>query len=105
MINYKPKHEDMEMWLICVAIGDNPDLIQHMNKNEDGSYPVMFSVGGVELDFCKVAKRVDESISEMVSGEANKLLQEKYGDCIGELMEIQERIEEQKKTLFKYEWE
>ena len=66
MINYKPKHGDMEMWMICVAIGENHKLIDKMEKNEDGSYPIIFSVGGIELDFSRVSKRVEEQISELV---------------------------------------
>lgn len=32
MVNYEPKHGDMEMWLICVAIGENHELINEMKK-------------------------------------------------------------------------
>ena len=105
MINYKPKHGDMEMWMICVAIGEKHDLIDKMKKNEDGSYPVVFSVGGIELDFSRVAKRVDEQISELVKSRAEALLDEKYSNLLGEIMDIQERIKDQKENLFKYEWE
>lgn len=104
MIDYKPKHGDMEMWMICTAIGEGHDLIHEMQKNEDGSYPVSFTVGGVELDFSKVAKRVDEQINNLVMEKAQILLSEKYGDMIGELMDIQERIKKQNKH-FEYEWE
>jgi len=105
MTNYKPKHGDMEMWMICAAIGEKHELIDKMKKEEDGSYPVIFSVGGIELDFSKVAKRVDEQISELVKSKAESLLNEKYGNLIGEIMDIQERIEAQKDRLFKYDWE
>lgn len=105
MTNYKPKHGDMEMWMICTAIGDKRDLIDKMIKNEDGKYSIVFSVGGIELDFNRVAKRVEEQISELVRDRAEALLDEKYGNLIGEIMDIQERIKDQKKSLFKYEWE
>lgn len=103
MINYNPKHGDMEMWMICTAIGEKHDLIDKMKKNEDGSYPVVFSVGGIELDFNRVAKRLEEQISELVRNRAEALLDEKYGSLIGEIMDIQERIKDQKESLFKYE--
>ena len=105
MINYKPKHGDMEMWMICVAIGENHKLIDKMEKNEDGSYPIIFSVGGIELDFSRVAKRVEEQISELVRNRAEALLDEKYENLIGEIIDIQERIKNQKESLFKYDWE
>lgn len=105
MINYKPKHGDMEMWMICTAIGEKHELINKMEKNEDGSYPIIFSVGGVELDFQRVAKRVDEEISTLVKNRAEELLDEKYNNLISEIMDIQERIKDQKESLFKYDWE
>lgn len=104
MTNYKPKYGDVEAWMIRTAIGEEYDLIYEMQKNEDGSYPVSFMVGGIELDFSKVARRVDEEISELVAKRAQALLNEKYEDLIGELMDMQERIKEQKEC-FKYEWE
>ena len=105
MTNYKPKHGDMEMWMICAAIGEKHELIDKMKKEEDGSYPVIFSVGGIDLDFSKVAKRVDEQISELVKSKAESLLNEKYDNLLGEIMDIQERIEAQRDRLFKYDWE
>ena len=105
MVNYKPKHGDMEMWMICVAIGENHKLIDKMTKNDDGSYPVIFSVGRVELDFKRVAQRVDEQIKELVEGKAQNLLEEKYENLIGEIYDIQERIKNQKENFFRYNWE
>lgn len=96
MINYKPKHGYMKMWMICAAIGSDHDLIDKMKKNDNGGYPVVFSVGGVELDFKRVAQRVDEEIASLVRNKAQSLLDEKYSNLIGEIYEIQERIENQK---------
>lgn len=44
MMNYKPEYGDMELWLICAAIGSDHDLIDKMQKNPDGSYPVKFEL-------------------------------------------------------------
>lgn len=104
MSNFKPEHGSMEMWLVCEAIGKNHDLIDKMQKNEDGTYPVVFSVGGIELDFSLVAKRIDEQISELVTNKAMELLDERYENLIGEIMEIQERVKNQKER-FRYDWE
>ena len=91
--------------MICVALKGQHELIDTIKKNEDGSYPVIFSVGGVELDFSAVAKRVDEQISVMVEEKARELLDQKYDDLMGEIIDIQERIKYQKEKLFKYDWE
>lgn len=57
------------------------------------------------MDFSRVAKRVKEQISELVRNRAEALLDEKYGNLIGEIIDIQERIKNQKESLFKYDWE
>ena len=106
MTNWKPDliEEDIRMWIICTAIGTNHDLIDKMKKDEDGNYSVFFSVGGVELNFDNVAKRIEECFSDAVTNKAQELLDAKYDSLIGELYDIQERIKEQKQR-FKYDWE
>ena len=76
-----------------------------MKKNEDGSYPVVLSVGGVELDFNRFCKRLDEATQELAMEKAKELVDEKYGTLINELEDIRERLEYQKKELFSYDWE
>ena len=49
MMNYRPKHGDMELWLICAATNGDNDKILEMVNEKDGTYPVKFEVGGVEL--------------------------------------------------------
>lgn len=91
--------------MICTAIKGQHDLIDKMKKNEDSTYPVVFSVGSVELDFNNVAQRVDEAISSLVEERAKELLNSQYGNLINELMDIHERIERQKEKIFKDDWE
>lgn len=107
MTNYKMKHGDMELWLIIAALGEgdqrkNPD---DFTRNPDGNLPVKFEVGGVELDFSNVAKRIEDSIDFLVESKAQQLLDAKYGRLINEINNIQERLKEQKETLFRYDWE
>ena len=89
MSNFEPKHDNMEMWLVCTAVGKNHELIDKMQKNEDGTYPVIFSVGGIELDFHRVVERIQEeidrienSVNERAMKKAQELLNEKYEDLI-----------------------
>lgn len=105
MSNFNPENGGMEMWMICTAVGNNRNLIKQMKKNSDGTYPVNFEVGGVKLDFSKVANGIKEHLNELVEQEASSMLSTKYDALIGELNDIQERIEDQKSKLFKYEWE
>lgn len=96
--------EDIRMWIVCTAIGTEKSLMDKMKKDEDGYYPVFFSVGGVELNFDNVAKRIEECFSEAVTKTAQELLENKYDDLLKEIDDMQERIKEQK-ARFKYEWE
>ena len=104
--NFKPELGSMEMWLVCSAMGKGKgtDLIDKMQKNEDGTYPVEFKVGGVELDFSLVAERIEEQVDELVASKAQVLLDKRYEDLIGEIVDIQERLKEQKER-FRYNWE
>lgn len=106
MTNFKPTHikDDTRMWIVCTAVGEDFNLIDKMKKNEDGSYPIFFSVGGIELDFDNVVKRIEESFDKAVQNKAQELIDEKYNDLINELCDMQERIKEQKQR-FKYDWE
>lgn len=115
MINYKPKAKEIEFELITMAIGEDPDLVDKMERNEDGSIPIVFSVGGVELDFHKVAKMIDNrlnakitvdniKLNKLVMDEAQSLLTEKYNDLINDIVDIQGRIKNQK-DKFQYDWE
>ena len=106
MTSWKPSPmtEDIRMWVVCTAIGKDRDLINKMEKDEDGNYPVFFSVGGVELNFDNVAKRIEECFSDAVAKKAQELLDAKYDSLIGELYDMQERIKEHKQR-FKYDWE
>lgn len=106
MTNWKPSlsKEDFGTWVVCEAVGKDRDLIKEMKRNADGSYPIFFSVGGVELDFDKVIQRMNDCIHDMVAKKAQELLNEKYDDLISEIISIRNRIGEQKER-FKYDWE
>lgn len=100
-----PEPHSMEMWVVCAAIEENRDTIRKMKKNEDGSYDVSFTVGGVELDFKKLCRRIEEETNRMALEKAKQLVDEKYGTVFEELEDIRERLEHQKKELFSYDWE
>lgn len=99
-----PMTEDIRMWIVCTAIGKEHDLMKKMKQDEDGNYSIFFSVGGVELNFDNVAKRIEECFSDAVTNKAQELLDNKYNDLLTEIDDMQERIKEQK-ARFKYEFE
>ena len=107
MTNYKMKHGDMELWLILAALGEGNQRknTDDFTRNSDGSLPIKFEVGGVELDFSAVAKRIDKSLDDLVKNKAQKLLDDKYSALIDTINNIQENLEWQKETLFQYSQE
>lgn len=105
MDKFVPKHHSIETWLVCTALGGNMELFHKMKKNEDGSYPVVLTVGGVELNFSRFCNRLDEEIQRLTMEKAKELVDTKYGTVFEELEEIRKRLEHQKKELFSYDWE
>ena len=73
-----------------------------VKSEKDGTYPVKFEVGGVELDFSVVAKRIEDSIDGLVASKAQEFLDDKYENLIKGINDIQERIYDQKEKFFKY---
>ena len=106
MTNWKPTPitEDIRMWIVCTAIGADHNLMERMVKNKDGEYSVFFSVGGVELNFDNVAKRIEECLDDAVTKKAQELLNEKFNDLIDELCDMKDRVKK-RRDLFKYDWE
>ena len=105
MSNFTPNRDSMAMWIICESIGRDSALVDKMQKNPDGSYPVKFEVGGIELDFSKFTDRLEKTLNQMVTEKAQSLLNEKYDSLLGEICDIQKRLEEQKNKFFLYDWE
>lgn len=104
MTNWQPNPEDFGMWVVCEAIGKDHDFPKKSKRNEDGSFSVMFSVGGVELDFNNVITAIKNSFNNAITEKAQGLLEEKYDDLLNEIDDMQKRIREQKER-FKYDWE
>ena len=96
--------DDIAMWAVCEATGNQYDLVDKMKVDENGLRDVVFSVGGIELDFLKVIHRMQDIFKDSVNKKAQELLSRKYQTLIDEVIDIQERIESQTER-FKYDWE
>lgn len=107
--NYKPGKNDMEMWLICHALGEASEgngyhLIDNMERNDEGSLPVEFKVGGVPLDFGLVAEHLDKSLNDMINREATNIFIKKCNNIISELENIEDNVSDLSDEIFKYNW-
>lgn len=117
------KHEDLAMWVICSAIGKQSELIDKIEKKSEKDSiltDVKLIVGGVELDFNNVVVSLQqnfdiqldkikasvgkEAFEKRVADKVKDIIDEKYNSLLGDLYDIQERLESHKE-VFKYEWE
>lgn len=95
---------NMAQRIVLESIGPNHHLIDQMQQNDEGTFDVVLTVGGVQLDFDRFAEIIEQQLEEFIEGEAQALLDKKYADLICEIEDIQERIQNQKER-FKYDWE
>lgn len=103
--------DKLAMWFVCSAIGEQFELIDKIlaNKkenesNEEIEYEIEFKVNGVELDFERLIRRIDENFRAEVEDRAKLIVSNKFSDIIEAAQEIQKRIEDNKEK-FKYDCE
>lgn len=99
MINFKHWENDFGSTLISMAIDNDKKLIDKMKYNDDGTLSIIFSVGGVELDFNKVVDVIEENLDNFVSKKALALLLNKYDGLIEEISTIQKLLENQREKI------
>ena len=75
-----------------------------MERNDDGSLPVEFKVGGVPLDFGLVAEHLDKSLNDMINREATNIFIRKCNNIISELKNIEDNVSDLSDEIFKYDW-
>lgn len=92
----------IEKWIIFTCV--DHEFVNQMEKDGNGDIPITFTIGGVELDWDKVVNILESNYDDLVTEKAQLLLNEKYGDLINEIFDIQERIGMQKER-FKWEHE
>ena len=92
--------DNLQRWVVCTAA--SPELVERMKKNEDGTYPVVFMVGGVELDWEKVINELSSQFDNLVDKRAQSLLNRKYLNLIDEIYDITDRIKNHKE---KFKWD
>ena len=82
-------NEMMARFITC-ACNKDPDLMKKVldQQNKDGTFPVEFKIGNVELDFKEFVARINDGIK------AEKLLfaEQKYNETISKLKEANKTI-------------
>jgi len=75
-----------------------------MTCEDDGCRDVKFSVGGVELDFEKVIKAIEQNFDIAIEERARKIVNEKFDNLLNIIDDVTERVSDQTE-MFKYNWE
>ena len=104
MNKFNVMDRNMATRIVLESIGSNHHLIDQMKQNDDGTFDVVLTVGGVQLDFDRFTEVIENQLEELIEGEAQALLDKKYADLVCEIEDIQERIQNQKEK-FKYDLE
>lgn len=101
-INYNINPNDPEFWVICEALG--ADIFKHsqMKKQEDGSYEVEFKVGGVELDFSKVARQLIVNVNKLATKKAIDILHSRCDNLVSAIDAIEQSIDTHKDAILKF---
>lgn len=104
------RKDDIGLWVVCVALEADTPQINKMQMDEDGCFEVRLICGGVELDFSKVCKRIDEIYDQAVEKRAGEMYLDAYdrrADKICEELDgIAARLREIRETKFpKGKWD
>lgn len=94
------KDNKQAMQIICMAIGKEHDLISKMENvdipNKDSKChcykEVILTVGGIELNFENVVRRINENFNRAVNERAESLINMKFENIKIALDELEESI-------------
>lgn len=96
--------DGMGLWVVCEALGANTPKINNMKMEEDGCFDVHLTCGGVELDFSRVCKRIDEIFDDAVAKRAGEMYLEQFDrraeEICEEMAEIAARLKEVRRMKF-----
>lgn len=91
---------DMAMFMMCEAIGEERKEFTDLKPDEDGLYDVVITLNGKEIDVERFLKSLQTSYDNAVKKQAADLLSLEYDKILNNIYEIQETLEHHNK-LFK----
>ena len=92
-------HDSVAMWVVCHALGTDTPVVNQMKVEEPGVYDICLTCGGVELDFSKVCKQLDECFEQVVEKRAGEMYLEQYDRRADEITEELQKIGERLKEI------
>ena len=99
MVDFKHWENDFASSLISIAIDDDQDLLNRIKYNDDGTIPILFSVGGVELDFNKVVNTIETNLDKLVTEKALTIITDKYDELNKDINIIKSLLDKHKRQI------
>lgn len=92
-------NNNMAMFMMCEAIGEEKKEFMDLKPDEDGLYDVVISLNGKEIDVERFLKSLQMSYNNAVKKQAADLLSLEYDKMLGNIHEIQEALEHHNKLF------
>ena len=92
-------NNNMAMFLICEAIGEERKEFMNLKPDADGLYDVVITLNGKEIDVKRFLKSLQISYNDAVKKQAADLLSLEYDKILNNIHEIQEALEHHNKLF------
>ena len=84
---------DMAMFMLCEAIGEERKEFMDLKPDEDGLYDVVITLNGKEINVERFLESLQTSYDNAVKKQASNLLSLEYDKMLNNIHEIQEALE------------
>ena len=92
-------YNDMAIFMMCEAIGEERKEFADLKPDEDGLYDVAITLNGKEIDVERFLKSLQTSYDNAVKKQAADLLSLEYDKILNNIYEIQETLEHHNKLF------
>lgn len=89
----------MANFMMCEAIGEERKQFENLQPNEDGSYDIVITLNGVEVNVERFIASLQMSYQKSVVERTDNLLRDKYESIISEIYEIEHALESHKHSV------
>lgn len=92
-------NNDIALFMVCEAIGEERKEFMDLTPDEDGLYDVVITLNGKEINVERFLKSLQISYNNAVRKHAADLLKSKYDEILSDIHEIQETLENHNKLF------
>lgn len=99
MAKIKITDNNMAMFLVCEAIGEERKEFMDIKPDDDGLYDLTITLNGKEINVERFLKNLQRSYNNAVKEHGSSLLSSEYGKILQSIYEIQESLEHHNKIF------